>query len=291
MEFDRFIGIDWSGAKQLNTGSIAVASCGAGKVAPRLDFPPGERLWSRSKVAGFLAELADTNEKILAGIDCNFAYAEKIAKAQCGDEYSCFDLWRNVEEANIDLPNFYAENFWRHDDHKKFFWVEGKRLPGFEMPQRLTELACRVAGLGFPESPFKLIGPKQVGKGGLAGMRLLLWLMERLGERVAVWPFSSLQACEAASIVLVEIYPRLFLQHAGWGPAKVRTYEDLDKVLGALDSRGTGQHGPVSDHGSDALVSAAGLRFLAHHSLQAVVHPKIRREGWIFGLNPDMTML
>ena len=62
---------------------------------------------------------------------------------------------------------------------------------------------------------------------------------------------------------LVEIYPRLFLMRTGWGLRKVRTWADLNGCLTLLDSDGVDPSAPVpTDHDTDALVSAAGLRWL-----------------------------
>ena len=58
-EFDRFVAIDWSGAKGARHKGIAVAVAGAGVEAPRL-VPPPSRIggngggWARAEVADWL---------------------------------------------------------------------------------------------------------------------------------------------------------------------------------------------------------------------------------------------
>ena len=52
-DFDRYIGIDWSGAAQPGYAGVAVASCAAGRAAPALVPPPG-KTWTRAAVLDWL---------------------------------------------------------------------------------------------------------------------------------------------------------------------------------------------------------------------------------------------
>lgn len=292
-DFHEFVAIDWSGAlTPLRTPSIAVALAPAGQEPPHLSG----KLWSRSMVADWIVSLAQrSNKRTLIGIDCNFGYSEQVGMLQFGADYTGFDLWAAVEEANVSHENYYAGEFWSPLRHGRHFWVSGKMPPGFLMPRRLTETFCGEAGLGWPESPFKLIGAKQVGKGGLAGMRMAYDLKRRLGDKIAFWPFDG-QGAEAsfndARIVVTEIYPRLFLRLCGHGNAKIRTAEGLNAALTALGSLPSEDTRTVSDHSADALVSAAGLRLLCGRdktmpgALWSPPGPQrqIGREGWIFGV-------
>ena len=160
---------------------------------------------------------------------------------------------------------------------------------GFAMPRRVTEQVCGDSGYGWPESPFKLIGPKQVGKGGLAGMRLVHDLKAHLSDRLAVWPFDADN--DGCAIVITEIYPRQFLKRAGHGNAKIRDLAGLNRVLAAMGSKPYKDPDAFSDHDADALISAAGLRMMcgtAKTVPEAIATPKaprqtLEREGWIFG--------
>lgn len=151
---------------------------------------------------------------------------------------------------------------------------------------RPSEPAARL-GHGAPESPLKLVGARQVGKGGLAGMRVLAELKRRLGGAFAVWPFDD---PDKARIVCVELYPRLFLRAAGHGSAKVRSLAELDRCLAALGSASYDDRDATpTDHETDALVAAAGLRQVGGRA--SLWNPKgmsaIARqtEGWIFGVS------
>lgn len=293
--FNRFIGIDWSGARTpVRTRAIAAAQCAQGDAPPRLE----PEIRSRTAVADYIQALSSASERTLVGIDCNFGYSQTIGERQFGNTYDYCDLWQAVEDANVDQPNYFAGGYWTHADHAMHFWTEGKMKPGYTMPQRLTEIVCRQCGYGAPESPFKMIGPKQVGKGGLAGMRLVHALKKTCGDRVAVWPYEGLDAADHARVVIVEIYPRQFLHRAGHGPTKIRDAGALNRALSAMGSRKIPGNRPFSDHDADALVSAAGLRFLCgsgKHIGGTLAWPPMldertaRREGWIFGVGDQIT--
>ncbi|MEM9468740.1 MAG: hypothetical protein AAF988_01105 [Pseudomonadota bacterium] len=287
--FDQFVGIDWSGAKTpVLNNSIAVS------VIDRKDSSPTflNQKWSRSLVFDWIASFLNEDKRVLIGIDCNFGYAFDILSKQFGKNVSCYDLWSAVEENSKELPNYFAGGFWGHNVYGQNFWISGKQPDGFTMPKRETEIACAEAGLGRPESPFKLIGAKQVGKGGLAGMRVAYHLKQKYCDKIAFWPF-EMDKVDQAQIVITEIYPRQFLMRAGYGTKKIRNNDDLNTVLEKLDSKAMSLRKDVSDHASDAICSAAGLRQLCGFSKnipksisqpQGMSYTAQTAEGWIFGI-------
>lgn len=282
--FDAFIGIDWSGARRAN--GIAVAECRTGHEAPRLVPPPAAR-WTRTDLLDWLARRLDGRDRVLVGLDFAFSLPFDRAAAYFPESAGAavFDLWALVDRHSAGSEDFYAGGFASHPGIAAGYWRSGPKAAGYVLPTRRTEDACRADGAGSPESPYKLIGAKQVGLGALAGMRVLNALRRR--ATVAFWPFQPIDDAEA---VCVEIYPRLFLKSVGFGTRKVRTAADADSCLAALGSDATGWPAGlgVSDHDSDALISAAGLRRFAADP--AVWSPpgldeRARlREGWIFGV-------
>ncbi len=322
--FDRFVGVDWSGATGRGYSGIAVADCSVGVEPPVLVQPPARR-WRRTDFVEWMAAQAGQGQRLLVGIDCAFALPAAMAGQLLGADYSAAELWAHIDATCAGADDFFGGGF--AEAHRTHFWHRGPRPVGFAEYHRATEHACKAAGLGSPESPLKLVGARQVGKGGLAGMRVLHALKMRLGERFAVWPFDS---PDKADIVCIELYPRLFMKMALHGNGKVRTVAALDRCLeklgserlsnfrssfprrresisppsrcSTMDSRLRGNDNKIetnektppappqtlSDHETDALVAAAGLRFIAGDP--AVWLPAgmdslaLRAEGWIFGV-------
>ncbi len=286
--FDCFVGIDWTGAKSpVKTKSIAVAQCERGRISPQLI----RKSWSRQSVGDYIETIIENGKRTLIGIDCNFGYAQSIIEKQIGHGKKAFDLWQCVEKYCANDTNFFAGSFWDHPEYTSYFWQQGKKPEYFLMPKRFTEMLCGESGYGWPESPFKLIGAKQVGKGGLAGMRLAHYLKEKHPTDVAIWPFDDNEKCNKAMVVITEIYPRQFIRRAGYGSQKIRNHDDLNSILLALKAEKFKAH-YHSDHDTDAIIAAAGLRFLCG-DLESIPKPLsnphanrvlLQAEGWIFGV-------
>lgn len=281
--FERFVAIDWSGAKGKRYAGIAVAACGAGDAPPTLIDPPGG-WWSRAAVFDWLRAGLERGPA-LVGIDCAFSLPFAVATAYfAGRDASVFDLWDLIEQATAGHPDFLGGPFAEHPAFAGAFWSTGRQPDWYTDPHRLTERVCRADGYGSPQSPYKLIGSKQVGRGALAGIRMLRAL-RAADPRVAVWPFEEPAPDRT---LFVEIYPRLFLKRAGFGLRKIRAPADVDSALASLASRPAHLTAPVSDHDADALVSAAGLRWLAARpevwAPPAMDAAARRQEGWIFGV-------
>jgi hypothetical protein len=101
---------------------------------------------------------------------------------------------------------------------------------------------------------------------------------------VSFWPFER-----PSGSTITEIYPTLFRKSAKNSLAKLRALHDLNEALATFGSdaiRPSTRR--FSDHETDALISAAGLRSLAGR-LTTWSHPEltsqqVQREGWIFGV-------
>ncbi|PWC43829.1 hypothetical protein [Azospirillum sp. TSO22-1] len=280
--FDRFVAIDWSGAKGRRYAGVAVAECVAGDDPPTLVEPP-TGWWSRQAVFEWLRAGLERGPA-LVGIDCAFSLPFAVARTYFPAEATAFDLWDLIEQATAGHPDFLGGPFAEHPAFAAGFWTGGRQPAWYTDPHRLTERVCRADGYGSPQSPYKLIGSKQVGRGALAGIRMLRAL-RATDPRVAVWPFEE---PAPGRTVFAEIYPRLFLKRAGFGLRKIRAPEDVDAALAHLKSRPAKLPASVSDHDADALVSAAGLRWLAARpevwSPAALDGTARRQEGWIFGV-------
>ena len=317
--FTDFIGIDWSGANikpPKGNPVLAVGHCQSGDDPPRLVLPENGGAWTRQAIADFILAFSQESDRksperrVLIGIDCNFGYCHTVGVRQFGPSYSSYDLWQAVEKAATERPadsqDFYAGAYARHPVFGQAFWTKGPQ-PDWFIPEKLmrqTEKHCIAQSLGRPESPFKLIGAKQVGKGGLAGMRMVLYLKEKLGSDLCIWPFEK-DSCGQARTVITEIFPRQFLVRAGFRQQKIHSAADFTDALCRLGVRSDAnqvlpllsgldfvQDRTISDK-TDALCAAVGLRMLCgqgEHVPFDLFHPPTMTrpaqlcEGWIFGV-------
>ena len=72
------------------------------------------------------------------------------------------------------------------------------------------------------------------------------------------------------------------------GRAKLRTYSELNEALTVLGSKPVPGSGPIDDHRSDALLTAAWLRTAAHRpelwQPAGMTREITSTEGWTFGV-------
>jgi hypothetical protein len=283
--FRHFVAIDWSGAKGERHAGIALASCAVGDAPPQL-VRPGHR-WSRAELLAWLTDELPVDA--LVGFDMSMAFAfhdrgayfpgwaESPANARA--------LWALVDHHCAEEPHLGATTFADHPALAPHFrrhgGREGANFGGGRGRFRETEHGQARAGCR-PYSNFNLVGAAQVGKGSLAGMRLL----HRLSGVHAIWPFDPLPA---RGSVLVEIYTTLAAIAAGRTAArsKIRNWAELDIALANLGSKPAAGSGPLSDHASDALIAAAWLRKVAHDpglwNPRHLTPDLAQREGWTFG--------
>lgn len=286
--FTHFAALDWSGARGLRQRGIALAMA-SGAAAPAL-VRPGH-VWSRAEIMGWLDDVAASSADMLIGFDFSaaFAFADREAYfPEWRDSPADIRaLWALVERLAGGDPHFEAGAFLSHPEaHRHFrhgagdvgdlFEAGGGRLRVVEQYQRATRQAASV-------SNFNLVGAAQVGKASLSGMRLL----HRLGGRIPLWP---LDPVPARGPLLVEIYTSLAARAAGLPPgrSKIRDGAALDAALAAIGSPPVGLAGPVSDHASDALLTAAWLRAIADGtapwSPAPLTDTLAATEGWTFGI-------
>ena len=287
--FRQFLAIDWSGARGPVQKGIALAlTDGAG--GPPVLVERG-RGWSRSDVLALLRE--DLPRDTLVGVDLGIA----LPFADCGAYFPGRDvvlpdapaLWALIDEICADDANLAAQSFVDHPDFAPYF--RNGTLTGAQFGCdgaahgrgrfRVTEHAQAQMGCK-PYSNFNLVGAAQVGKSSLTGMRML----HRLRDHLPVWPIDPLPG---KGSVLVEIYTSLAAREAGRSAAKakMRSHEELNAALASLGSMPVKGHGPIDDHSSDALLTAAWLRRVADEpgrwAPSALTPDLARTEGWTFG--------
>ena len=288
--FAHFLAIDWSGAAGERHKGIALAFADA-RGGPPVLVDPG-RGWSRGEVLALLRDRLRNDT--LVGLDLGIG----LPFADCGGYFPGLAdapkdapaLWHLIDRVCSDDPHLAASSFVDHPDFAPFFRRHGGREgAAFRCDEashgrgrfRMAEHAQAAMG-AKPYSNFNLVGAAQVGKSSLTGMRML----HALRGHLPVWPVDPLPK---RGSVVVEIYTTLAAMAAGRAPgrAKMRSYEALNAALGELDSAPVAGEGPIDDHSSDALLTAAWLRSAAADpalwSPQGLTPAIAGTEGWTFG--------
>lgn len=286
MEFEHFIAIDWSGAARAYKG-IAVAVCRRGRSAPTLVTPRGAH-WTRKEIAEWLKERLSAKPRLLIGFDFAFGFPYEDTgylggRVQGVDDI--FALWELIEARSAGDSDFGCNGFVDDPQFAHLFWKAGPKPHDWIERKRRAEHACAAATKTRPDTLYKLLHSKQVGKASITGMRVLNQLRKASGKSVAIWPFET-----PRTSAIVEIYPTMFRKLATGSVSKLRSVAGLNSALAAFDSRpfNVAKGVEVSDHETDALISAAGLRRIAHRptvwTRPELALPQVRREGWIFGV-------
>jgi hypothetical protein len=287
--FDRFIGVDWSGARGPRLPGLQVAELLAGGTKPDLIPCPDGSQWSRDAFVAWLIETSRTPQRILIGFDFAFSFPKKDRKQffpgmPNGPSYA-EDLWRCVELYCSNTESFYAVSFIKNTNYGRYF--QGGDL--FERRLRITDQRCHQSGLGCPESIFRLVGPTQVAKGSLAGMRVLNHLCQTM-DNFSVWPFDSIPSSRPV-VTAVEIYPSALVRLSGIANGKVRRIGILNRILERFASapvyEGALEGGAVDDK-ADALIATAALRHLSSDGTfwapEGLSEAQLWQEGWMFGV-------
>ncbi len=279
-EFECCVAIDWSGAKGRRHKGIAIAEARGG-ASPQL-VRPGH-VWSRQDVLEWLLEQAAT-EPTLFGFDFSFAppFAERGAylpdEAAVPTNASSFWAYVDAQCQDEDLG---AASFLEEVHRRHFYFGIADGVKADFMHFRQCEHAFNRAGGGKASTVFDAIGASQVAKASFSGMRLL----NALAGKVPVWPFDPIPA---ESSLVVEIYSRAAIRAAGLPGKKIRRLDELNAALWQLGSPPADVDHWLSDHQTDAMVTAAGMRTHLANPLAFKppgLTPDIARtEGWTFGV-------
>jgi hypothetical protein len=180
------------------------------------------------------------------------------------------------EDEDLGAASFLEQHHRRH-----FYFGAADGVKADYLHHRVCEQAFNALGGGKASTLYDAIGASQVAKASYAGMRLL----HRLEGKVPIWPFDPFPA---RGSLVVEIYTRAFIRLAGLSGRKVRTLALLNQALATLGSEPYLADDDPSDHETDVLIAAAGLRAIAADPAYwspAGLTPHIARtEGWTFGV-------
>ena len=256
--FDRYIGIDYSGA-QTPTASlkglrvyVADHTAGPFEVSP----PPSPRkYWTRRGIGEWLVDRLAEPARTLIGIDHGFSFPMPYF-----DRYGL----------PLDWPAF-LNDFHRHwptneahmyvDFVREGTFGQGAARSGDPRWMRLTERRARTA-----KSVFRFDVQGSVAKSTHAGLPWLLFIRRHVPEQVHFWPFDGWEVPNGCSVV-AEVYPSLWRRNF---PIGERTPDQHDAYSVAAWMRNTDREGRLHEFFHPDLTP--------HERTQAQI------EGWILGV-------
>jgi len=252
----RILAVDWSGnaKKDDQRKKIQLA-----RVENGVPHPP-ESGRTRQEVCNYLIDGAKKDHNLVVGLDFAFSFPSWFLKEKHIPE--TVGLWEKSQNEGERWVRTYP-----------FWWSRGSKKPTH--PFRKTEKQVKASGKGQPESVFKLVGSKQVGRGSVRGMPHLFQLHE---AGFAIWPFDKPQLPMA-----VEIYPKILQksQVTKTDPSSRESY--IEKHHGHLPEEWR-QKTVQNDDAFDAAVSALVMweYFDELIRLPEVLDPEYRLEGIIW---------
>ena len=230
--FNRYIGIDYSGAETANSSLKGLRVYEADRTKEACEVEPHGRpgkYWTRRAIAEWLVGKLSETQPTVVGIDHGFSFPLKY-----------FDKYGLPHDWSIFLNDF--RDHWPTDDDNTYveFVREGvcgnsQDRFGDSRWRRITE---ERAGA---KSVFHFDVPGSVAKSTHAGIPWLLYVRNRVGQRVHFWPFDG-WAIPAGKSAVVEVYPALWShsfpgagrnsdQHDAYSAAEWLRRSDLDGSL------------------------------------------------------------
>lgn len=208
MRFDRFIGIDYSGAEtpEARLKGLQVYVAAPGKAPDEVHCPKSEtsavRNWNRQDVAYWLVERIQAGERLLIGIDHGFSFPEvyfqRYGLKSWPEFLEDFCRYWPTDQPRCSVESIRDGSWWQH--HHQPSGERGGDTSWFRLSECWTSSA---------KSVFQLDGQGIVGKSTHAGIPWLRFLRNQVGERLFFWPFDGWQPEEGKSVI-AEIYPSIF---------------------------------------------------------------------------------
>jgi hypothetical protein len=256
--FDRYIGIDYSGAQTPTSSLKGLRVYLADRIARPVEVPPPpspRKYWTRRGIGEWLVERLAESERTLVGIDHGFSFPRQYFE---------------THNLPFDWPAF-LDDFHRHwptdEDHVRVdSFREGGRGQGAARSgnprwMRLTERRARTT-----KSVFRFDVQGSVAKSTHSGLPWLLFIRRRSQGRVHFWPFDGWEVPDGCSVV-AEIYPRLWNRNF---PRGSRTADQHDAYSVAAWMRNTDHDGRLAEW--------------FHPNLTPDEHTQAQIEGWILGV-------
>lgn len=202
-QFERYIGIDYSGAEtptsSLSGLRVYVAE---GNSPPQEVLPPPSprKFWTRRGVTEFLRMELLGPKPVLVGIDHAFSFPLRY-----------FEKHHLPHDWHAFLDDF--QKHWPTDENKTYVCFvtdgscgEGTKRMGDPSWLRLTELWTPAA-----KSVFQFNVQGQVATSTHAGLPWLRYLRTQCGRKIHFWPFEGWDIPSGRSVV-AEVYPSLWMR-------------------------------------------------------------------------------
>jgi hypothetical protein len=196
--FERYFGIDYSGARTPADGlkglQVYIADAAS---EPHEVAPAQSRYWTRREVAGWLVDRLAEGRPAIAGIDHSFSFPLRY--------FEKYRLPLDWTQFLIDFRSFWPTDqpATRVDLVRQGACGNGAARIGDSRWRRICEVRARA------KSSFHFDVPGSVAKSTHAGLPWLLFIRERLGNRVHFWPYDGWDIPADRSVVL-EAYPSLW---------------------------------------------------------------------------------
>ena len=198
--FTRYVGIDYSGAQTPTASLKGLRVYWADRQATPVEVPPPpspRKYWTRRGIAEWLIEKLADDAPTLVGIDHAFSFPLRY-----------FEVHGLVPDWPTFLDDF--QHHWPTDEDIYVDFVRdgirgnGAARMGNSRWRRLTE---ERAGSAKSVIHFDVQG--SVAKSTHAGIPLLRFIRQRLGQRVHFWPFDGWEIPHRKSAI-AEVYPALW---------------------------------------------------------------------------------
>jgi hypothetical protein len=295
-QFDRFIGVDWSGAASRTGQRVYVAE--AHRQGSRITLHSVTRARDRGAVEAYLCGAPlepatawgdwpapgplDGRARRLVALDFAFGFPSAFDHPEANGTWRWDDLsrWAAALEGGNGALAPIRRALAEDPGLARQFRMEagGPVRRGLRLTDR--EAPCKA------ESVFHLVGPSQVGIGSITGIAMLHRV--RAQEGLAIWPFDADERIDSAQAVLVEIFPRMWL-------ASGLSKNELPERARQLDAwrhdgvafRSDAELAAASSGDAlDAAAAAIGAARSCHRlpSSDALPDEARDREGWIAGV-------
>lgn len=256
--FDRYIGIDYSGAQTPTSSLKGLRVYMGDRASPPVEVPPPpspRKYWTRRGIAEWLAERLAGDRPTLVGLDHGFSFPLQYFETyHLAPDWSAF-----LDDFQIHWPT--DANHVYVDFVRKGSVGNGAARSGNPRWRRLTEKRA-----GAAKSVFHFDVQGSVAKSTHAGLPWLRVLRQQALGRVHFWPFDGWDVPAGRSVV-AEVYPSLWSRSFA---REKRTADQHDAYAVAAWMRRADLDGHLAEYFVPSLAAEERTAALA--------------EGWILGI-------